>query len=208
MWQLWILPAHTAPHIAVRDGSDRSVCGDCIHRPTNAGTCYVKTFQAPLSVWSAHKRGRYGELRKAPRKGCVVRIGAWGDPGALPVGTLERLWSLGYEVGTGYTHRWRQRPDLRSTCMASCDSVGDADLARSLGWRTARIGAAAERRDASDPLAMLIPDPREVACPAIATSGVVTCDRCRICDGGARDRTKNVVFAPHGASKRRLAIIS
>src|SRR5277367_4190888 len=45
MAQLWILPA------------DVAVCGSCPLRPSGGGevTCYVRTFQGPLSTWKANR---------------------------------------------------------------------------------------------------------------------------------------------------------
>src|SRR4051794_26776622 len=43
---------------ALKDGSDRSVCGDCVHRTADgAGSCYVNVAQAPQSVYHAWQRG-------------------------------------------------------------------------------------------------------------------------------------------------------
>ena len=56
---LWILPAATEPHEAVRTGEDAAICGDCPHRREHGelGDCYVLPFQAPLAIWRA-VRGR------------------------------------------------------------------------------------------------------------------------------------------------------
>ena len=48
MVQTWILRSDIEPHHAVKSGDDLSICGDCIHRPANQGSCYVTVFQAPL----------------------------------------------------------------------------------------------------------------------------------------------------------------
>src|SRR5262249_5310138 len=60
MVQSWILRGDRAPVEALKDGSDRSVCGDCVHRTHDgAGSCYVNVAQAPQSVYHAWRRGAY-----------------------------------------------------------------------------------------------------------------------------------------------------
>ena len=53
MVQTWIMRSDIEPHHAIKTGADISVCGDCPHRPANNGSCYVLTFQAPLSIYRA-----------------------------------------------------------------------------------------------------------------------------------------------------------
>ncbi len=55
MAQLWILHKDIPPHIAQKTGDDNAICGDCPIKKE----CYVLTFQGPLSVWNAYKRGTY-----------------------------------------------------------------------------------------------------------------------------------------------------
>ena len=62
MVQTWIMLRDTPPHEAVKSGNDEGVCGNCIQRPSVGGACYVKTFQAPLSIWRAYKRGNYNNV--------------------------------------------------------------------------------------------------------------------------------------------------
>ena len=61
MAQLWILHKDIPPHIAQKTGDDDAVCGDCPIKKE----CYVLTFQGPLSVWNAYKRGSYVKLNPA-----------------------------------------------------------------------------------------------------------------------------------------------
>jgi hypothetical protein len=94
MAQVWILCEHTDPVVAVRDGSDESICGDCPHRKQADGTrtCYVNVGQAPLSVWKGYKRGIYPELDNVERlKGLSIRWGAYGDPGILPYSVVSAV---------------------------------------------------------------------------------------------------------------------
>ena len=50
MVQTWIMRADMAPMDALASGDDVSICGDCMHRPANGGSCYVKVWQAPRSI--------------------------------------------------------------------------------------------------------------------------------------------------------------
>ena len=70
MVQTFIMRQDIAPHEALKTGDDSSVCGDCPLRPIHKGAtrCYVRVYQAPLSVWNAYNRGRRMENRNAPRK--------------------------------------------------------------------------------------------------------------------------------------------
>ena len=64
MWQTWILVQGTEPHTATKDQSDFAVCGRCPLRPLSYKTnglsrgCYVRTQEAPLSVYRCYQRGK------------------------------------------------------------------------------------------------------------------------------------------------------
>ena len=200
MLQTWIMRADIAPHHAVKSGADSSVCGACPHRPALAGSCYVKTFQAPRSVWEAYRRGVYSHATpQAIRDACegrAVRFGAYGDPAAAPIGVWSELarWAATW---TGYTHQWRTAPlALARYLMASADSEAEGVLARASGWRTFRV------REASEPIG-----PREFVCPASEGAGKRTdCASCRACGGtGAKAKASPVIVA-HGGTARRFAL--
>ena len=89
MVQTFIMRQDIAPHDALKTGDDSSVCGDCKLRPINKGAtrCYVRGYQAPLSVWGAYKRGRYAmpgvdfDAALLPElfANLSFRIGSYGD---------------------------------------------------------------------------------------------------------------------------------
>jgi hypothetical protein len=90
--QTYMLPdTGERPTEAIRSGSDESVCGDCKHRPKNAGTCYVVVRQGATKVWTALQEKRYPDLTRyvdiaaeiIARR--MVRLGTYGDPAAVPV---------------------------------------------------------------------------------------------------------------------------
>lgn len=193
--QVWILREDISPVEAAKSGGDASICGDCALRGTD-GTdrlCYVLPFQAPLSVWKAYRRGAYRDvpleeaaqiLRHARRP---IRIGAYGDPAALPLTVVQMLATAGPRR-LGYSHQWRQFPALREYVMASVDTIEEAQNAHRMGFRTFRTGA-----DATTPM------PGEIVCPGSAEVGLTTCDRCGLCDGArTTDRRANIRTMPHG----------
>ena len=84
MVQTWILCRDIAPNEAVKSGKDEDVCGSCIQRPSLGGACYVRTYQAPLSIWRAYKRGNYNNvINLESLRGAELRLGSYGDPSAV-----------------------------------------------------------------------------------------------------------------------------
>lgn len=192
MAQLWILDATTEPHKAVKTGEDESVCGDC---PARNKWCYVTTFQGPLSVWRTWKRGGYQAYNESLLHGHRLRLGAYGDPAALPISTVATL-AQAVDSYTGYTHQWKRcDPGFQRFCMASVDTVEDGESAIRDGWRTFRVASVAGERLLS----------KEVTCPASEEAGVgITCYDCRACDGRRRPTVKsNIVIMAHGAKTKR-----
>jgi len=201
MVQTWIMRADVEPHEAVKTGDDASICGECPHRPALGGSCYVKTFHAPLSVFRAYRRGAYAkatleEAREA-MAGRVVRLGSYGDPAAVPVAVWEAFTAKA-KGWTGYTHQWRTAPDaFKPLCMASADSEAEGVEARAAGWRTFRVRTADEA---------VLPKV-EFVCPASAEAGMKTdCATCRACMGTASKARVSPVIIAHGATARRFAL--
>jgi hypothetical protein len=177
------------------------VCGDCPHRHFVGGSCYVPTYQAPLSVWRAWWRGNYDgddairKVRVAMASGAGVRLGSYGDPAAVPVAVWDAFLAKATSR-SGYTHQWRlpQAQALRGLCMASCDTEQDVTEAVALGWRYFRVLAPGE-----------VPPPRSIEC--LATARDLTCAECRICNGARLDRTvqpASVWIRVHGALAKRF----
>lgn len=200
MVQTWILRDGIHPVDAVRTGADASVCGQCPLRPAlaakNAARCYVNHGFGPASIHRALARGAYptvtpaeaGEMIRAT--GRPVRLGAYGDPGAVPAGIWDALTAG--NAYTGYTHQWRRSPALRGLCMASVGSAAEAAEAESLGWRTFRVRAASEALR-----------PGEIVCPASAEGGHrVQCADCRLCAGASRVGARSVAIIDHGPTSR------
>jgi hypothetical protein len=180
MAQLWIMARDTAPHIAKKEGKDDAVCGDCPIKKE----CYVLTFQGPLSVWNAYKRGVYSGLQ-IPLRLLTIRFGAYGDPAALPKWLIKNI-AKNCKDFTGYTHQWNKPKFnfLKNYFMASVESVGQHIAAQSFGFRTFRIKSQS----------MPIGD-SEFECPA-DTRGL-QCIDCMLCNGSKQ--ANNVVINAHGA---------
>lgn len=193
MVQLWIMPA-ISPIAAVRSGADDAVCGDCKLRGDENGkgrACYVEWWRSVENIWQARGKAVTLTPREFASKhaGLQLRIGAYGDPVAVPL----KVWRPLLETAAGwtaYTHQW-QTPlaaDYRDWCMASVDTAAERAAAAKAGWRTFRI-----RMDLSDPI-----HANEVICPASNEAGHrATCADCELCRGTSR-QAKSVVIATHG----------
>jgi hypothetical protein len=196
MVQIWILPADgRRSHENIP-----AVCGTCPRQPTELGdgSCYAWAVRAVPSVL------RY--VTKAPRRtlaeasallaGRKVRLGALGDPAAVPLEVWEALTrqAAGW---TGYTHAWTQRPDLARFVMASVDSEAEQMRAERNGWRTFRVRTPGEALTS-----------REITCPASDEAGHrTTCEKCQLCQGSTK-QARSIAIVDHGpGAKRRLAVI-
>ena len=194
MIQTYILRSDIPPLQAIKTREDSSICGSCKHRGFfGAGrTCYVQVHQAPTAIYNAYKRGSYEDLTpisyrqvKQILKDKSIRLGSYGDPAAVP---YKLIWKISQPAKnhTGYTHEWKNNPNLVVDCMASVDSEAEAKKAQEQGWRTFRV------KNKEDPIL-----DNEVECPATLKPGIITCETCKLCNGISA--AKNVVLNVHGA---------
>jgi len=196
MVQTWILDATEEPHHAAKSGADASVCGDCKLRPSDLGVCYVTTFQGPLAIHRAWKRGGYQAYNQELLTGQAIRFGAYGDPAAVPFHIWDAI-GLQAVLTTGYTHAWRYCDPLhKHYCMASCETEADALEARSRGWRTFRVTEEPGDKALSN----------EVICPASEEAGQkIRCIDCGVCDGTSRRLKSHIVIHAHGSKAKNLS---
>ena len=202
MLQTWVLTEDVLPSEAAKSGRDVGVCGGCPLRPSAGGGCYVVLFNAPNGIWRAFHRGVYPEvsLEQALQlcAGKLVRLGAYGDPAAVPQEVWE--WTLCRARGwTGYTHGWRHPKfqGLRRWCMASVETVAGAQAAAERGFSTYRV----RPRGNNDLL------PGEHQCPASDEAGhQKTCAECGACSG-RRDGQRFISIQAHGARFRRAEAV-
>jgi len=212
MVQTWILRADRDPLAASKARLDGSVCGDCPHRWSLDGGCYVNLGQAPVAVWRAWKRGAYDSdertaaVTAALATGTPLRIGSYGDPMAVPHTVWTDLLDISFTSGskarwTGYTHRWADgradAPEYRKFLMASVDTADQWIAAQGAGWRTFRVSA--QRPDTLT---------GDVEC--VAETHGRSCVECGLCDGtrfGVRENVASVYINPHGARAKRVGAL-
>jgi len=192
--QTWILPSEQHPTLAIRNGDDAAVCGDCPHRGINGAvrSCYVNMLFGPGRVWRTYQDGGYASFTEEHSElfcGRLLRAGAYGDPVSVPYEAWQQILPYVDQV-VSYTHLWRllaADPFMQWT-MASVDNKTEQEEAKDTGWRTYRV------TDEDDL------GPGEVWCPATAPGGErVQCEGCMGCDGHARGSKRVDFVAPvHG----------
>lgn len=198
MVQAWIIPA-MSPIAAVKSGADASVCGDCKLRGDRwkGRSCYV-WIPGVDNIWqSIQKADRTDHMTPRELSGYIeglqLRIGAYGDPIAVPLSVWAPL--LNVAAGwTAYTHQWRQAlPPYQAWCMASVDSVDEQRDAAARGWRTFRVrpdGGALDRT--------------EIVCPH-ENDESIQCDGCSLCRGAGRP-AKSIVVTVHGQGRKHFPL--
>lgn len=205
MIQTWIIRSDISPLAASKQKLDSSICGNCPHKWSVGGACYVNLGQAPTSIFNAYKRGAYPHLPPGDTTTLYtlrnilhnrrVRLGAYGDPAAVPVTVLRMLTT--YAAGhTGYTHQLRHKnfdPAVLQYCMASTETVKTSQLAWAAKARTFRIV-----RDITEML------PGEIECLSDAKG--VPCNECLLCDGvkDAAHKRPNIAIVVHGSRANRF----
>lgn len=199
--QTWILRADMTPQEAVDSGADESICGQCPHRGEVVNgknvnrSCYVTIFQAPRNIYQTAMRGKYARLSleesRAIFAGRNVRLGAYGDPAAVPFDVWESVLADAAR-GTGYTHQWKTCDSrFAQYCMASADSALEGEHARAMGYRSFRVGTKAES----------LVKGTEFLCPASKEAGVKTnCAACLACGGLSSPNKASVYIPAHGAA--------
>ena len=193
MVQTWILRSDISPTDAAKIGLDSSVCGNCPQRWFHGGACYVNLGHAPLAIYKAYKRGLYpafdSVLHADYITGRKIRLGAYGDPAAVPFEVMDSIAKMGISW-TGYTHQITHKQfDKRfiDLCQVSADSPKQAIKYQSMGARTFRVAME------GDALAN-----NEIEC--LADSKGIQCIDCMLCDGAK----KNVALTVHGSRKSKF----
>lgn len=203
--QTWILRADVNPVDATKTGQDESICGKCPHRgttsmdsdgnPVNVGrSCYVTVFQAPRNIWQTAQNGKYARVgldaARALLAGRNVRLGAYGDPAAVPLAVWDSILADSAR-GTGYTHQWKECDSgFARYCMASADNAQEAQEAQAMGYRTFRVGTPAEKLAQG-----------EFLCPASEQAGKkLNCAACLACGGTSSPNRASVFIPAHGAA--------
>ena len=171
--------------------------------------CYVRTEQAPTVIYKAYRAGSYPvvEPRVAANmvRGGELRVGAYGDSAALPIGAVRPLADAA-EILTNYTHAPgyspRRAKRLAPFTMASADSPGQALAYQEQGFRTFRVSPNYTTRDDGTRLVSdLLPGERQ--CPKTLDHSV-TCIACGICDGNRRGIAAHIAAPVHGRGAAHL----
>jgi hypothetical protein len=212
MVQVWILKQSEDPLAANRSGNDFGICGNCPLKGKATGkdngtaserACYVLLQNAPLAVWKKWKKCGYEKPRSIVKygRGKSIRLGAYGDPAAIPSDIIEQLLRHASNW-TGYTHQdsIAQEPArsfLRSKVMLSCETIEQAKDAWSNGARTFRmLSDITQKHD------------NEIICPATEEGGSRTnCNDCGLCKGSAITARSIVVLAHGNGAKHSLNVI-
>jgi hypothetical protein len=207
MVQTWILRPDLRPMDAKRQNLDDAICGDCKLRGESGlgAVCYVATWLGPANVYKSFIRGNYLETSWAELQALVegrhVRLGAYGDPAAVPF----EIWRTLLTTVAGhvaYTHAWRRcDPRFKTIAMASVDTVAEFHAAHLAGWRTFRIRTDDEALLAYVPAPGAWPVrslPLEFVCPA-SDEGQhrTTCQTCQLCRGTSSP-ARSVAIVAHG----------
>ena len=202
MLQTVILRTDIEPHIGHKNGMNRAICGDCPHAGYNNGSCYVKWFQMPLSIYRAYKKGRYDYFKKSDLKllvGRSLRMGSAGDPSMVPFSVWEPLLNT-VKTHTGYSHQYRHNfaIDFKNVLQASCDTFEDYLYASDLGFNCFLV----KHKDTKAPKGF-------INCPASIEAGKKTsCELCSMCSGSGSKRGKNIYINAHGNTAKYVPVIA
>lgn len=171
------------------------------------GTPKADEDMGPAEVWQAWKNHEFGwwgsfgpvpEWQKDERRKLwyqyhgplSVRIGSYGDPGAVPTDMWADLVRYARNF-TGYTHLWKTcDPQLKKYCMASTDTLEERAEANEMGWRAFVVAP----MDVD--VAQLGSD---VLCPMTAGKPV-TCNTCHMCQGTSSKVKQNIWEKAHGVN--------
>ena len=191
--QTYILRSDINPLEASKTGADFSICGSCPMRgevttdpqrkQAKGRRCYVNLGQGVLIVYKAFLRGVYqeGDPRTMGR-GRFVRVGTYGDPGAVPSRVWDELLAE-CETWTAYSHQSGWRPDI---AMQSADDYAQALAHWKNGHRTFRVIADLGDLDRAN----------EALCPASKEAGRrAQCTACKLCRGSSK--AKSIAIVEH-----------
>lgn len=231
-WQTWILVDDMYPNNALRDGSDRSVCGDCPHRwrtviingkEKRIRTCYVIP-PSISTIWRAYKKGLYpwfpwprdpedgndAKVAEIFRDAILLRLGAYGDPAMLPV--LVNLLLL---------HNYHKARKIQG--VENAKWVGYTHQWQQPWFNPHYLGLLMYSCDTPEQVAKAhalgarvfytgkTPVPGLSLCPASKeykekTGKAITCGDCGMCNGQRKTKVNSFYIPPHGSSKHFVGL--
>lgn len=214
MSMVYILQSEIDPITANRTGKDFGICGDCPHRGkanpdkvsglADGRSCYVNIGQGPNQIYKAFKAGKYqpATIDELPAigEGQTIRLGAYGDPLAIPSHIFRALLSKA-KGHTSYTHASGILPDATlSPHMVSADNPLQAQDMHSKGLRTFRVIPISQWQDKGRDSLLA----NEILCPASKEAGArVQCLECGLC-AGQTIKAKSIAIPAHGAGKKHV----
>lgn len=199
MVQIWIMRADFDPVTISQNKMDTSICGNCPHRHSAGGACYVNLGQAPLSIFRAYKRGRYENItHHTPQQQALlfrnkkIRFGAYGDPVLIPLTIVKALARVAVKH-TGYTHQWHKArfTNYNKYFMASVDNVAESIKAVENGWRYFRVTREERLQQ------------HELQC--LNEIKGISCADCGLCNGAGSH--KNIVIQVHGSRAKKAKVV-
>jgi hypothetical protein len=207
MVQLWIISQDLSPYDTSQVSGDASNCGDCKHRHSLGGGCYVDLLKAPNSVYNCYKRGGYETINAATLahlSSLKVRLGAYGDMFAIPYKPLANFLTH-VKKRTGYTHAW-QNLDKRSLKLArkyfvaSVDNFEELNKAQALELSTFRV------KNPNPNSMESLTTVSEIEC--LNTTHEIECADCLLCNGRDTDkvRPRNIFIDAHGNKSDRFNV--
>lgn len=180
----------------------KAICGGCAHSKAAPGkrpACYVQW--ARLNhAWTAAKKNKPLSLNQACQvvKGMRIRLGAAGDPCAVPLHVWQQLASAA-SGHTGYTHQWHKEwaQAYSELLMASVDSASEGELATAMGWRWFGVESPGNSFDR-------LPSVR-----CLSEASDIACINCMLCNGNANlektgRRAPNIVITAHGPGAKNV----
>jgi hypothetical protein len=185
MHQTWILRTDVHPFEAIKNGKDISVCGGCgmkFDPDTLKRLCYVNPITLG-QIYTSYLKDKYQPVTINSHSDVwfdlkPLRIGAYGDPAAVPI----QVWIDWLDLLKALRIGW--------FLMASTFNAVEQQQAKDLGWQTYRV---LEIGSALPALA--------VVCPGSEAGGYVkTCRECLMCRGAAA--TKDIVTYAHGGHSK------
>lgn len=194
--QVWILVRDTYPSVAIHEGLDETICGDCPFRGNGSGKdriCYVN-LMAPGAVWKSYRDGNYicwENVDKEKFKALCslaggIRWGAYGDPAIIPYHVFLEV--SGYtSVNLGYTHQYEYKFSevYKKHFQASAHSIDQALELQDRGWSTYTV----------------VPENYIPNGDVVCQGGKkTTCSQCKLCNGKT-----NIIEFVHGTGAKKKA---
>ena len=188
--QVWILSATRHPLAALRKPNSKRATSHCGRCPLQSNGCYVNVGRAPAQIYRAWRAGRYPELDVSAFDGKQIRLGAYGDPAAIPAHLIDTISRRAKSI-VGYSHslpvlHHTQAKQLSRWLMCSTHDEASRIWAESRGYRVFHVS----------------PEKPSGFLTCLNSSHGLQCDKCGACNG---NKGRSIWIAPHGTSKAKIS---